>query len=117
MFYCQNGEIVYAFRFYHTRKFRKQPRLTFCAVLRRDQTGTTTLLSGRAKCSKKDNFNKEAGRKLSLARAIAVLPRDDRGVIWSTYFSRSNVVASRQMIEAFKRDADVRAQVLTIGGL
>ena len=105
MFYCSTGATVYAFRFYHTKAFRKCPRQTFCIVLQRhDLDGYTTMLSGRAVCGKKDNFNKEAGRKLALARAIAMLPRNDRSLIWSAYFGRLNPVISRKMIAGFRSD-------------
>lgn len=112
MFYCSTGDTTYAFRFYHTRKFRTKPRMTFCVVLRRHESdGHTTLLSGRARCSKKDNFNKEAGRKLALERAIAILPRADRALIWSAYFGRTNPLISRQMVEAFKAHRELALQL------
>jgi hypothetical protein len=105
MFFCSTGETQYAFRFYRTKPFRKQPRMTFCVVLRKGATdAATTLLYGRSKCSKKDQFNKEAGRKLALERAIAPLPRTDRALIWSVYHGRTNPLIAAQISEALKEN-------------
>lgn len=41
-----------------------------------------------AVCSKKDQYNKETGRKVSLTRAIRLWKRDDRAKIWKAYFAR-----------------------------
>lgn len=40
---------------------------------------------GVAYCSLNDQFNKNTGRKLALARAISPLPRLLRAVIWEAY--------------------------------
>lgn len=46
-----------------------------------------TDLWGLAECHPSDNFNKARGRKLALKRAIASLPREERGQIWKAYFA------------------------------
>lgn len=43
---------------------------------------------GLALCAPQDNFVKERGRKLSLARAIQDFPREVRVKIWETYLNR-----------------------------
>lgn len=43
---------------------------------------------GVAYCNPVDNFCKERGRKLSLARAIGHMPRSTRTKIWETYLNR-----------------------------
>lgn len=43
---------------------------------------------GEAKCDMRDNFNKETGRKLSLARAIEMFPKNVRTEIWDSYLNR-----------------------------
>lgn len=50
--------------------------------------GEATLL-GEAICHPKDNFCKEVGRKLALARAIKGLPRASRMLVWDAYFKRA----------------------------
>lgn len=49
-------------------------------------------LEGEAYCSTMDTFNKEIGRKVSLARAVQPLPREERRAIWEAYFSRRHHV-------------------------
>lgn len=46
------------------------------------------LLSGIAYCHPNDQFSKAAGRKVSLSRAIAGLPRETRRMIWAAYFKQ-----------------------------
>lgn len=45
---------------------------------------------GQAECSSKDKFDKEKGRKLSLARALAAagLTKSERICFWTAYFNR-----------------------------
>jgi hypothetical protein len=43
---------------------------------------------GKSQCHPSDNFNKEFGRKNSLARAAENLDRDFRKQIWFAYFNR-----------------------------
>lgn len=51
------------------------------------------LWTGAALCSKGDQFSKEKGRKVSLARALrtAKFTRVDRLEFWNTYFGRKGV--------------------------
>ncbi len=41
-------------------------------------------------CSKKDNFDRSIGRKLSLARAISGLKKEQRRKFWEAYFETHN---------------------------
>lgn len=59
---------------------------TECLVYRGEEQVPT--LEGRSFITGKDMFNKETGRKISLARAIHLLPREDRAKIWGAYFNR-----------------------------
>lgn len=47
-----------------------------------------TISVGYSRCSKKDHFQKELGRKLALERAIINLSKDFRCAIWKTYLER-----------------------------
>jgi len=59
---------------------------TICEIT---EKGTKNVLfSGSSLCSSRDNFCKETGRKIALARAIRDLPRDVRQLVWADYFSR-----------------------------
>jgi hypothetical protein len=51
-----------------------------------------SVVDGYAFCAKSDNFCKETGRKVSLARALqaAELPRDLRKAVWQAYFNRKS---------------------------
>ena len=40
---------------------------------------------GIAGCSWEDNFSRDIGRRVSLKRAIATLPKKDRTMIWEAY--------------------------------
>lgn len=46
------------------------------------------VFTGRAYCSIDDQFNKGTGRTLALTRALknALLPREDRVLIWNSYW-------------------------------
>lgn len=101
MFYSSTGNVHLAFRFFHTKANRKRQRTTQCIVLRRQSGDTPTLLySGLAVCSKRDNFNKETGRKLALTRAIERLSREERAAIWSTYLDRQNPLVTQRHLAA-----------------
>lgn len=54
-----------------------------------------TVAFGSSTCHPKDRFDKEVGRKVSLASALATwIPRENlklRKHIWFAYFSRCNV--------------------------
>jgi hypothetical protein len=50
---------------------------------------TPDVIFGNAWCSVKDQFSKERGRKLALARALQHEPdRDWRREVWERYFHR-----------------------------
>lgn len=44
---------------------------------------------GIASCHEDDQFSKSAGRKVSLARALRIIPRNLRHEIWEAYFKIS----------------------------
>ena len=70
---------------------RKQCRVTevIVAELREKKEDALKVIStGTAQCSKRDNFQKEAGRKIALARAIKDFSQEERTEIWKKYFSR-----------------------------
>ena len=46
------------------------------------------LVRAHAACSLKDRFNKEKGRKVSMARALTPWDRSFRTVVWKAYFAR-----------------------------
>lgn len=62
-------------------------RVTTCRLV---FNGETVLAS--SVCNPKDNFNKDAGRKLSLARALkdASLSKEERTEIWEAYRTMGN---------------------------
>lgn len=70
--------------------------LTSCVLLlepERDGEGRRILGTGVAKCSQKDVFDKERGRKLALTRALAVafpyeVGKPLRTAIWAAYHGR-----------------------------
>ena len=65
----------------------KQRRISTRCIL--TLTDGVTEQIGVTLCSKKDNFCRETGRKISLARAVDNLDRDFRKEIWGAYFNRS----------------------------
>jgi len=70
---------------------RKQCRVTevIVAELREKKEDELKVIStGTAQCSKLDNFAKETGRKIALARAIKNFSKEERTEIWDKYFSR-----------------------------
>jgi len=58
--------------------------LSQCSVLLEDMN----IGVGVAGCSVRDVFSKEAGRRVSLKRAIETLPRPVRAEIWAGYHGR-----------------------------
>jgi len=66
---------------YHDRK-----GFTICRLI---DTKTEEIYDHAfAWCSIKDRFNKNTGRKISLARVIKKFPRDTRRLFWDAYFKR-----------------------------
>ena len=58
-------------------------RYTYCRI----EKGTERIALGWAICLESDNFSREIGRKLSLARVLKVahIPKEERKEIWETY--------------------------------
>jgi hypothetical protein len=77
----------YKVKFYYSSSADEKPCIwTDCVI--EDSTGDTKVL-GTARCSDKDMFSKNEGRKLSLVRALQKLTDDKetRQKFWDTYFS------------------------------
>lgn len=55
---------------------------TYCYLINAKET-----ICGHAECSQKDNFSRDTGRKVSLARVMkkAELPKEERTEIWEAY--------------------------------
>lgn len=72
-----------------TGKLEKNPKSTEVKVV--NQAGQTAI--GIARCSKKDNFCKEVGRKLALKRAISqlTLTKEERTKLWKDYQNRVKI--------------------------
>jgi len=73
--------------------FRYERGLTQCIVERvkaggQFKTARDLELSGAASCDKRDNFCKETGRKIALARAVETMPRSERQIVWEGYRAR-----------------------------
>lgn len=62
-------------------------RQTECTLTLKDGA---TIGRGSALCSEQDNFVKETGRKISLAKALkdANFSREERTLVWQGYFDR-----------------------------
>lgn len=56
---------------------------TVCFIMK----GNVSIDFGLASCGKNDNFCRDKGRKLSLARALksALIPKEERTEIWECY--------------------------------
>jgi len=80
-----------------------EPKTAHCKILTVGANGETLLVaSGVAKCSKKEKFNSETGRKISLTRALSELfpnsselskegnknQKQLRAKFWASYHSR-----------------------------
>lgn len=67
------------------KRYRK---VTFCSVMARGKApGTVASFLGSVRFNPKDGvYVKERGRKLALARAIEVLPRATRTLLWDAYW-------------------------------
>lgn len=92
MFHVKVGDKDIRFTFKHLTFGRGAPaKASTSCFLEVDQKGAI----GIAACAWADNFNKERGRKLALARAIAAfrktneLTYHERDIIWNRYFWRS----------------------------
>ena len=70
---------------YEREPYTNKPLNTICLVWEEDNT---VPLTGMASLHPMDNPVKEVGRKLALARAINLLPLEERKKVWQVYFSR-----------------------------
>lgn len=61
--------------------------VTYCIVTDKNDK---VLAKGDAICHEHDRFVKSTGRKLALARVLKLLnlDRDDRKLVWDTYFEK-----------------------------
>jgi hypothetical protein len=68
---------------YSIKWFHLEKKITSCQIW----DGNVFKDGGVAECAIHDNFCRETGRKLSLARAMknANLPKEERKVIWEIY--------------------------------
>lgn len=70
-------------------RYDRDKRHTICTVMPVETN--KFVLVGTAKRAENDKFCKETGRKISLARAIASLPKPTRAEIWLAYFRRAHI--------------------------
>lgn len=82
----ENGT-EYHVRFRHVRGESQSHTLTTV-----QSENSALFLQDLALCHPSDQFNKAKGRKLSLARAIEELPREERRQIWAAYFAATGGV-------------------------
>ncbi len=66
-------------------KLQNHNGITHCII---ETEGFYPVASGASICIKGDRFNKETGRKLSLARALESLDKEDRTIFWDAYHNR-----------------------------
>ena len=89
----------YRVRFRHSRlenpetsMFCKHPlahAITVCFITKDD----VEIGQGESACSRRDNFSRSIGRKISMARALAdaKFDRDQRCGFWKAYFDRLGI--------------------------
>jgi hypothetical protein len=75
-------------------------RRTSCSLFElKDDHSMISLGYGWALCSRNDNFSKETGRKLALARVLKKmtprLGRKEREIVWLTYLARPRNIVSK----------------------
>jgi len=81
-------------------KKKTRKAVTTCNLIVQDNKKDTEIrLSGYSECGLKDNFDKEKGRKNSLADALKNIPREFREDAWAAYFDRHIPSIEDQMIE------------------
>lgn len=56
----------------------------------RTPVASNDLASAQARCSTKDKFVKETGRKIALTRMLAPLSKEFRTAVWTCYLNRKN---------------------------
>lgn len=77
----------YSIRFNHEQfSGQKWCGWTGCLIYRREDP--FPVAHAEAFCSVKDQYVKETGRRLTLKRAVAALPRTLRGKLLHAYFTR-----------------------------
>jgi hypothetical protein len=91
MFIVDSLSIKVSFKHYPVTEDDKISFETVCSIVPTGQKAP--FICGVAFCSKKDQFNKEVGRKLALKRALdrnlANWDKIQRTIIWKAYFNRS----------------------------
>lgn len=84
---------VFSVRWKHENKGTKKVGYTICIVdHQQTKTEWLNLCVGKAIKHKGDEYNKEQGRKISLANALlstSYLSKSDRKLIWESYFNRT----------------------------
>jgi len=78
MFFVKVKRREFQVRFRHENRYH---RYTICKIYR----GDWIVAEGMAECHPKDNFCKDTGRKLSLARALQTLFPNKKGKITRDY--------------------------------
>lgn len=68
--------------------YNREKRETYCFIF--DENGETMVSPGLAKCSAKDQFNKNIGRKIALTNAINPYDKSVRQQFWEGYFQARN---------------------------
>jgi hypothetical protein len=63
---------------------------------------TVGSVSGQARCSRLDNFDKAKGRKLAFSRAISSFPRPLRAELWHDYLIQTGVLPQEPIDRAFR---------------
>ncbi len=78
---------TYRIGFGYNRPADKSQQETIAFIKNMD---TDVVITGISRCSKRDNFEKEVGRKLALKRALESSPfnKEERSAIWEVYETR-----------------------------
>lgn len=95
------GSKKYHITWHHLFDQAHRPGYTECIVSEMKDDGTrAAFVQANARCSAKDQYNKNTGRKLSLQRAlltrvpdaqnpkewVPIFVKEDRQAVWSEYF-------------------------------
>ena len=67
--------------------YEREARKTHCTIL---DESDNVVSHGVAKCSVKDQFNKNTGRKVALTHALELFGKWERGQVWNAYFQARN---------------------------
>ena len=73
----------YSIKWSYEETHLSRHKYTYCKI----SNNKTTIVVSCAICSESDNFSRDAGRKISLARALkgAHIPKEERKEIWEAY--------------------------------